>query len=135
MTFDEPVPQYEDRPDQFADQRSATEQEEFKRAQLWRQRWREDVAFLQGALQSEAGQRFIWKILEQSGAFEESYAHHGGVYVPEACWAIRGKKDLGLAFYHLWSGYDRAGMLALVDRFLPGMPKEPPMPAPPKEPF
>lgn len=114
-----------DRPELLPHLTNAADQEEIERREKMRlEIEREDRRFLKRMLSSTAGRRFVWGILQASGAFEERYGF-GPTGAPhsEATWAYRGQKDLGLRLYHSWSILDREGILALLDEFHPLFPK------------
>lgn len=120
----EPSETPEDRPEDIGQQDAVDPKKQRRRKNKRDMQEREDCEFLRDVLQRPAGRRFVWGILQAAGTFEERYGFGPyGAVNQEATWSYRGQKDLGLRLYHTWSAQDRAGMLGLMDEFLPNMPK------------
>jgi hypothetical protein len=119
---DDPV----DRPEDVPEQQSAvaTPRERRARESKVNKQLREEREWFQAAIASPSGRKFLWGILNASGAFEERYGFgpHGHPN-SEATWSYAGQKDFGLRLYHAWSVMDRAGVLSLLDEFHPLFPK------------
>lgn len=117
--------QVHDRPELLPRYTSAVDEDERKRReQLRQEQAREDKRWLKRQLAHPSGRRFLWSILQESGAFEQRYGF-GPTGFPnaEASWAFAGQRDLGLRLYHSWSVLDREGVLSLLDEFHPSFPK------------
>lgn len=114
-----------DRPEILPEQVNAADRKERRRRETHVQLEARAVRdFLQQALANPGGRKFLWDILNASGAFESRYGFGpNGFPNSEASWEYRGQKDFGLRLYHAWSVADRAGMLSLLDEFHPHFPK------------
>jgi hypothetical protein len=74
--------------------------------------------FWSDALRDEVGGRELWKFIQATHAFEERYEQSPvGFPVREGIWFRAGEQSVGLRFYHLLAKLDRAGVLALHDKF------------------
>lgn len=113
--------QLEDRPQDIPAQQSAVDPKDLKkRAASKKVIAREEAAFIRRMLADEAGARWIWGLLNDAGTFQEKYGF-GPTGFPhsEATWRFAGQKDFGLQLYLRLAALDRAGTLALHDKFDP----------------
>lgn len=82
-----------------------------------KERARQDRAILADIFALQAGRRFIWSILEETGAIGPTTFGTGpnGFPSSELTSYQAGRRDLGLTLFHRWAIEHREGVFAMLD--------------------
>lgn len=88
-----------------------------RRAREQRRIAKEDREFEASLFSTPAGRRFLYRLLDDTGALKPPRFSTGpnGFPQPDATFYLMGQRDLGTAWYHRWAIDNRADIFAMLD--------------------